>query len=226
MGLLGAAKERMSPRLRRLQALAARAIFDRGGRDTIEPVSSEELGHDRDEMVFYKASGRFYLRRAIRPAEVTGEHVFLDLGSGKGRVLDQAARYPFGRVIGVEISKRLCEIAERNIERGRRRYRAGAVEVVRADMTAYEIPDDISHIYMYNPVTGSMFDAVVENIVASLDRRPRPLRLICAALDPQARAGINATNRFRLVKASRGARLDRPPYLFVYEARRGASEAG
>jgi SAM-dependent methyltransferase len=207
-------------RLRRLQVPIARALFDRGGTDTIEPVSSDELGHD-ENMVLYKASGRFYLRRAIRARDVGPEDVFIDLGSGKGRVVLLAARYPFGRVIGVEISEELNDIARENVERVRDKLRCPRVEIVTADLTQYKLPDEVTHAYMYNPVTGPLFEAVLSNVLASLDRRPRPLRLIYACPDAPLRAALEKTGRFRLVKQSRGMRLDLPPYVFVYEALTG-----
>lgn len=200
----------------------ARAIFDRGQVDTIEPVSSEELGHN-ENMVLYRASGRFFLRRAIRPREVGPGDVFIDLGSGKGRVVLLAARYPFDRVIGVEISEELNQIARENLERERPRLRCPEVDIVTADLAAYELPDEVTHVYMYNPVTGPLFETVLGKILASLERRPRPLRVIYACPDEPLRQALEETGRFRLLRKSRGIRLDLPPYLFVYEARVGPS---
>ena len=45
------------------------------------------------------------------------DYVFIDYGSGKGRTLVQAALFPFKAVIGVELSRRLHEVAEKNVER-------------------------------------------------------------------------------------------------------------
>lgn len=41
--------------------------------------------------------------------------MFLDLGSGKGRMVLSAARFPFRRIIGVELSNDLTAIARRNV---------------------------------------------------------------------------------------------------------------
>ena len=43
------------------------------------------------------------------------EFVFVDYGSGKGRVLMLAADYPFKRIVGVEFSPPLDRIARENI---------------------------------------------------------------------------------------------------------------
>lgn len=52
-----------------------------------------------------------HLKTDLRP------FTFIDLGSGKGRVLLVAAQYPFKSVVGVEFSKTLHDIAQSNIEK-------------------------------------------------------------------------------------------------------------
>src|SRR5918996_1296859 len=47
-------------------------------------------------------------------------YTFVDIGSGKGRVLLIASEFPFAEIIGVEFAKELHEIAAQNI----RRYRS------------------------------------------------------------------------------------------------------
>jgi cyclopropane fatty-acyl-phospholipid synthase-like methyltransferase len=47
------------------------------------------------------------------------DFVFVDLGSGKGRVILRAATRPFRRVEGVEFSEPLHRVALRNIDNAR-----------------------------------------------------------------------------------------------------------
>ena len=49
------------------------------------------------------------------------DFVFVDLGSGKGRMLLVASEFPFRQVIGVELAQELHEIAEGNIQQFRSR---------------------------------------------------------------------------------------------------------
>jgi SAM-dependent methyltransferase len=121
--------------------------------------------------------------------------VFLDLGSGKGRVVLAATRYRFGRIIGVELSEQLTAIARRNVADCRLAPRTGTIELVTADVLAYRIPDDVSVVYMFNPFTGNIFDAVIRQLVDSVERRPRNLRLILR----------NGTNHERLIRSGRFA---------------------
>jgi len=97
--------------LRRWLAAVRRAwtrLFERAlGIDTAGIIELDELDVADFEREGYEGSGWLDLRRMLRPGEVKPGDVFLDLGSGKGRVLMLAARYPFARVIGVEVSETL-----------------------------------------------------------------------------------------------------------------------
>ena len=44
------------------------------------------------------------------------EFTFIDLGSGKGRVLLMAADYPFRRILGVELFPALHHVAQQNLD--------------------------------------------------------------------------------------------------------------
>ena len=70
------------------------------------------------------------------------EFVFVDLGSGKGKVLMLAAQYPFGRVIGVELWEDFHRIALANLEsfRGRSDY-APEITSIRMDAADFVLRD-------------------------------------------------------------------------------------
>ena len=91
-------------------------VFERGLADTGGTVEVEELGLEDPDHKRYEASSWTWVRRALRRCQVRPTDVFVDFGSGKGRVVWQAAQYPFARVVGVEISAQLNAVARRNIE--------------------------------------------------------------------------------------------------------------
>lgn len=217
-GLLAKVKGAVGPSARAIQLRVARAFFDRGGTDTIEPVSKEELGLGSG-MHPYQASGRSALRRGLRGYEVGPSDVFLDLGSGKGRVLFLAARHPFKRVIGVEISEELNEVARANLDRSTGRLKCRDVEIVTADITRYEVPDDVTVVFLGNPLDGPLFREMLGRLLESLDRRPRRMRLLYWHGAAAERSHLESTGRFTLVRVSRFLRPDLPPQLFVYETR-------
>jgi SAM-dependent methyltransferase len=222
--------QRLKRAYRALSRGVSTAVIDRIlNVDTAQRVDLAQVGLDAPDRVSYEAAGWLELRRILRPAEVSGDDVFLDLGSGKGRIILLASRYRFRRVIGVEIAEPLIAVARRNVASCRLRPRCGEIELVNTDVLHYRIPDDVSVVYMFNPFGGAVFDAAVAQLIASVDRRPRPLRLIY-------RNGRNcerlaSTGRFRLGRESLGLRPGRAwreataVRLFVLEPRAPAAEA-
>ena len=187
--------------------------------DTGGEVELEDLNVDAPEREGYEGSGWIDLRRMLRRGEVSPQDVFVDLGAGKGKIVMLAARYPFARVTGVEISEDLNVIGRRNLAQGRYRQRAKHVELVTADIAEYEIPDDVTVAYIYNAVRGETFDRVIANLVASVDRRPRSMRVIY--LNAQEHDRLMATGRFKLQRTTGRLRLRRDEaarsYIRMYE---------
>ncbi len=105
--------------------------------------------------------------------------VFLDYGSGAGKALLMAATFPFQRIIGVEFSGNLAATATGVIDAARPRLRCQDIQVVNADATQYELPDDVTVLYFFNPFWGTALEQTLENVHRSLLRRPRTLRILC-----------------------------------------------
>jgi hypothetical protein len=152
-------------------------IDRRHGLRTSSVVRMKELGLEHPERVSYEASGWAVLRRALRGIEIERNDVLLDVGSSMGRVVFQAAlRYPFRRVVGAELSPDLNEIARSNIAASRAKLRCVDIDLHTADAAEWPVPDDVTIVYLYNPVRGDTFRRVLERLVDSIDRAPRRLR--------------------------------------------------
>ena len=181
-----------------------RQLERRAGIETEGRISTAELGYANDEYTRYAPAGWFQLRRILRPGDVGPNDVFIDYGSGMGRVVYQAAAwYPFKRVIGVELSAALNEVAQRNVDRNRDRLRCRDVELVAGDALEFPIPDDVTVVYLNNPFTGDVFRTVMERLVASQERRPR--RLLVVYANPREESVLHELG-FRRVRALRGWR--------------------
>ena len=201
---------------RAAQTLACNAIFARGQLETSQRVFLDQFGLDAPDRVEYAPSSWFFLRRMMRGLSPTQQDVFVDFGSGKGRMVYMAAhRHAFKRVVGVEISEHLNLVAVQNIERSRRRLRCTDVQVVTCEATEFEIPDDLTYAFFFNPFVGDVFREVIDNICRSLDRRPRRLNLLYA--NPVMHNAVLETGRFELVRSTSGLRRDIPLYrISVY----------
>lgn len=196
-----------------LRRTAAHLLFERRyGVRTSEVVGLEEFGLAGDERVYYVAATWNSLRRTLPRREVGGDDVFIDLGSGMGRmVLEAAWRYPFRKVIGVELSGELNDIARRNVTGTRLRLRCPDVELVHSDVLDYEIPQDVSVVFLNNPFRGETFATVIGRLLATVDRNPRRVTVIY--YNPAEEEFLLNTGRFRhtgTVKVRPDAERDSP----------------
>jgi precorrin-6B methylase 2 len=87
--------------------------------------------------------------------------VFVDIGSGKGRVLCCAARYPVERVLGVDLSESLCEAARENARRLRGRRAPISVQASTADHFDYSTA---TVLFLFDPFGASTLAPLLEKI--------------------------------------------------------------
>jgi 16S rRNA G966 N2-methylase RsmD len=147
-------------------------------------VSYSELGYRGGLAHHHVVSHYQDFQKAVQGMEIRPDRdVFLDYGSGIGAVVLMAAMYPFKRVIGVELSQDLSSVAQRLVERNRRRLRCQTIELITADATTYALPDDLNVIFFYSPFHGELLTKVLGNIRASLARAHRRLTIIYAKTD-------------------------------------------
>ena len=134
---------------------------------------------NRDLGVRYQPSDPDGFRSLVEALPVDlKDYVFVDLGSGKGRVLLLASEYPFRRVVGVEFAQELNEIAERNVALydGARR-RCGDVRTVISDTADYPLPEAVV-LYLYNPFAPEVLRRHLQRNRDSLERGSRPVYVL------------------------------------------------
>ena len=104
------------------------------------------------------------------------DDVFVDLGSGKGRVLLSVATKNLKKVIGIEIRKDMFDIAMENLEKSK--MKNTPVEIVNADVATFDMKEG-TIFFMFNPFGINTQKRVLENIRSSLVVNPRQVRIIC-----------------------------------------------
>jgi SAM-dependent methyltransferase len=201
---------RIARRVDRFAGLVLDRGLDTSG-DAYLPV------HKTEGRVLYVPSAWHVLPRALRYIGVSEHDTFVDFGCGKGRVLHQAARWPFNRVIGVEVSPELAKVARAALAARSHRHRCRSVEVVVSDVRQFQVPDDLTIAYFFRPFGDETLEAVLGAIVESIDRKPRRVRLIY--LTPMtSRSTILATGRFRLVKQQSSALRRHADLVGIFES--------
>jgi SAM-dependent methyltransferase len=103
------------------------------------------------------------------------QYTFIDIGSGKGRVLLMAADYPFHRIIGVELLPALHQIAMQNVAKYvQEPRRCLNLESVCQNAVDFVFPDEPLVVYLFNPLGEVSLMKLFENLNQSLKKNPRP----------------------------------------------------
>lgn len=116
---------------------------------------------------------------ALLPIQNHTDYTFIDLGSGKGRMLLIAAEYPFRKVQGIEIGLELHRDAQENISRYRHSsQRCPIMESVNIDALDYVFPDGNLILYLFNPFLPEVLEKVLTNLERSLAQQPRHIVVV------------------------------------------------
>ena len=171
---VGALKSSAGGVYRRSQRRLAHLAFERG----LNTTENTDI-----------SSGHLYLYRALRGSRVGPDDVFLDYGSGKGRVLLHACRRPFARVIGIELDPDDCAFARANLALAaapigcaQRRWRC-----FRWTPRAGPSPTTSTTSTCSTRSRARCSAPSLARLIESLERRPRPLTLIYA--NPECQRG-------------------------------------
>ena len=115
----------------------------------------------------------------MKELELFKEAVFIDYGCGKGKCLFLAMEQGFCKVVGVEFSRLLCDIASRNVDIYKQKTKSlSQVNVVLKDVVDYEIKDEDSIFYFFNPFDDKVIGKIQLNIRTSLKNCKRKIWLI------------------------------------------------
>jgi SAM-dependent methyltransferase len=194
--LVGSAKialrEVASLRTARSEARREREFDERHGVDTagvVHLAALEIASPNKDLGVRYQAANPALVRRLLADIPIEpDEYVFVDFGAGKGRTALLASEFPFRRIMGVEFSPELVDVARANVGR----FRSGAqlcrdIQFVCLDAVDLDIPTDPAVLFFYNPFGEPVMQRVMERIRASLDEHPRATYVVLIGDDELAR---------------------------------------
>ena len=100
------------------------------------------------------------------------------------------------------------------MEHNRTHLACGDVTLHCGDAADYEVPDDVTHVYIFNAFVGPTFLAVLDQLTRSHDRRPRTLTLIYG--HPLMAGALAAHPRFALrAVVGRHRRIDRRHHVYT-----------
>jgi SAM-dependent methyltransferase len=142
-------------------------------------VSPTTSGISNPDNHGYEPTDYWTIRKALKNLNLSWrDEVFVDYGSGKGRVVIFAATYPFRKVLGVEFSPELSAIAQQNIRKVEKKLKCHDIEIITADAGSFDLPNEASVLFLYNPFSGDLLKKVFDKIRTSLNRVPRKLLIV------------------------------------------------
>jgi hypothetical protein len=136
----------------------------------ITPEASDLVGETGPlEKARYQAMARLPLIWALEALHLDpSEFGFVDYGSGRGRLMLTAARFPFREVIGVEFSRSLHQEACENIRNYPREHLACTdIASFHANALDFDLPDGDWVAFLFNPFAEDVLRRVVQRIVES-----------------------------------------------------------
>lgn len=140
---------------------------------------SKELGN------YYEGSRVMPLRCLIpiMRSMVAADSAFVDCGCGKGKVLLIAAECGVHQVRGVEFAHELCDIARTNWQKVYRPDdQSHHCEIVCSDILQYDIRDNDSMFFLFNPFDPIILKGLLEKILQSHRDCPRKIVVAVAFL--------------------------------------------
>jgi SAM-dependent methyltransferase len=150
----------------------------------------DELHLPEERCHYYANSGGVHLAKVLRVLKITPQDAIVDFGSGKGGALITMARYPFAKILGVEISPELIEIASRNL----RKLGITNVAMAASDAANFTDLDAYNYFYFFSPFPGNVMKSVIRNISDSLARAPRKTTIIY--FNPEYHGDVVANSPF------------------------------
>lgn len=185
------------------------------GQIDLKNVTTEELNLPADRAHSYADSGGDALESVFSAFRITPADSVIDFGSGKGGALITLAKFPFGRITGVEMSPVLAEIARKNLAL----LKIDCVDIVCCDATLYGELDRYNYVYLFNPFPGQVMRGVIRNLEESVARHPRKVTIVY--LNPVCHEEVVAGSVFYKVKE-----LDHPEHAYFVYANRSRSRSG
>ena len=177
------------------------AAFDQElGITTSESIPLGALTVESDNAVLgrkYVASSMSVLRTIFENLSIHySDYRFVDFGSGMGRVVLYASRYPFREVIGVEFATELHTAAEDNVRKTELLpERKAPISLYCMDAAEFAIPDGNLICFFFNPFEAPVMEKVVAHLTDSLVQSSRDCMIIY--VNPLARIVFDSNPRWK-----------------------------
>ena len=128
----------------------------------------------------YDATPPDTVRRSIALLKISHqEYIFIDLGSGKGRVMLVASEFPFKECIGIEYAPDLHQVAVSNIGVFRSdKQRCRVIKSFCHDAATFPLPETPLVLFFAHPFGEAVLEKFLQSVLRSLQEKPRKVYVI------------------------------------------------
>jgi SAM-dependent methyltransferase len=134
-----------------------------------------EVGSVHDDSFWYESKSYYLNWLYLRPARLEAEDVVYDIGCGAGRLLFVAALCGVKRCVGLELSRRLSELARTNASKIRLPH--PPIEIRQADASTEDYSEGTVFLFC-NPFGAQTLETVLDQIRSSLMTNSRRIRMV------------------------------------------------
>jgi len=110
----------------------------------------------------------------LRRLALGSSDTLIEIGCGKGRVLLAAMQFPVAAIVGIELSRKLADIARKNVEKQRRS--SPPVQIINQPAQEADLRRG-NVFYLYNPFGPDSFRAFLRRLEQGLHDAPRDVRI-------------------------------------------------
>jgi hypothetical protein len=140
------------------------------------PINKKTASRDSSKRSLRQ--GRRTIPRKL-PIRKPGADVQLSQFTRLGEVIRGICTHGFRKIIGIDFAADLCLTARDNIEQYRRcTNNSAAISIEQRDACTYDIPNQPSVLFLYNPFNKSVMRSFVANVERSLSQHPREFYVI------------------------------------------------
>lgn len=142
----------------------------------------------------YSKTNEKHLNEIFRCMDIGMNDSLLDVGCGKGVVLREAAKYPFGKIAGIDIDANLIKIANQNFKILNLSDR---IKCIDTDAVEFDEYSDYNTFFFFNPFGEKIFREVINKILKANGEKNQ-IKIIYH--NPVYHKVIDETKRFIKVK--------------------------
>lgn len=195
------AKEKQAKRNQHLAELCV--LEEKYGVDFAGYVpDTKELGTDSAFCNGYEAA--YPMPEIFNFLNIKEGDTLLDVGSGKGYAMYLFSTFPFSRIDGVELSKKLVEISRANLSK-LFPEQEGRFTVYCENALDFDRLGEYNYIFMYNPFPRDVIEQFVEKLSASAMKREGKLTVIYQ--NPQKGSLFEESGVFKTVLIKNGTAI-------------------